>query len=215
MSLVGTIQEVATAIAKAGIGEEAFGNMSRAFDGITAKGLENTGALNRIGGVAKSLLRAGGAKEVASALNLQDVGDDAAKAVSDEIARLSKTKTGVGKIYGAAKKIAADPGSFGLDDEAIKSFTDMSKKYETFRSATTVKARDQALGELFGRTGKEGAGLGAVTSGFFGDPELGSARKLIVGGIYGGGALGLRTLSGGDLTHNARGENDIAGIPFV
>lgn len=34
-------------------------------------------------------------------------------------------------------------------------------------------------------------------------------------GTYAAGAIGLRVLSGGNLTHNNTGERDIAGIPFI
>lgn len=34
-------------------------------------------------------------------------------------------------------------------------------------------------------------------------------------GAYAAGAVGLRVLSGGNLTHNNTGERDIAGIPFI
>lgn len=34
-------------------------------------------------------------------------------------------------------------------------------------------------------------------------------------GTYAAGAVGLRVLSGGNLTHNNTGERDIAGIPFI
>lgn len=71
------------------------------------------------------------------------------------------------------------------------------------------------LRTLLGRTDKQkGLGFANLATGYFGDVEKGGMRAKAVGGAAMGGAVGLRFLQGGDLTHNARGENDIAGIPF-
>ena len=40
-------------------------------------------------------------------------------------------------------------------------------------------------------------------------------KKAARWGTYAAGAVGLRVLSGGSLTHNNTGERDIAGIPFI
>lgn len=40
-------------------------------------------------------------------------------------------------------------------------------------------------------------------------------KKAARWGTYAAGAVGLRVISGGTLTHNNTGERDIAGIPFI
>jgi hypothetical protein len=40
-------------------------------------------------------------------------------------------------------------------------------------------------------------------------------KKLARMGTYAAGSVGLRVISGGNLTHNNTGERDIAGIPFI
>ena len=41
------------------------------------------------------------------------------------------------------------------------------------------------------------------------------ARIGAAAGLYAGGAIGTRYLTGGTLTYNNEGESDIAGIPFI
>lgn len=48
-----------------------------------------------------------------------------------------------------------------------------------------------------------------------GDASTLAARAGVTAGAYGVGAVGLRYASGGNLTTNANGESDIAGIPFI
>lgn len=48
-----------------------------------------------------------------------------------------------------------------------------------------------------------------------GDASDLATRAGVTAGVYGAGAIGLRYMSGGNLTTNANGESDIAGIPFI
>lgn len=103
-------------------------------------------------------------------------------------------------------------------DSAIKNFHNVRSRaasgaYSGMSDLSQIMG-DTDLMKLAGREGKKNLGLGFITSGYFGDEANGAIRKKVALGGYAAGAIGLRTLQGGDLTHNARGENDIAGIPF-
>ena len=50
---------------------------------------------------------------------------------------------------------------------------------------------------------------------YYRDPEYGNKRKWATVGAVGAIGLGSRLATGGDLTHNGRGERDIVGIPFI
>lgn len=52
---------------------------------------------------------------------------------------------------------------------------------------------------------------------YFSNPDQTIKRQRIaaVAGTYAGVAVGARTLSGGNLTHDEYGQRDIAGIPFI
>ncbi len=78
-----------------------------------------------------------------------------------------------------------------------------------FTGGKTKKAASEYLGHKNGTFT-----IGESLEGYFGDPTYGDMRVKAGLAAYGGVALGARFLSGGDLTHNSRGENDIVGIPF-
>lgn len=56
---------------------------------------------------------------------------------------------------------------------------------------------------------------GDMAESYFGDSEYGTNRLIAAGGALAVGAVGLRYATGGDLTHNGAGQNDIVGIPFI
>ena len=85
----------------------------------------------------------------------------------------------------------------------------MGALYDSFRKGQI------SAGEALGRKAGEGLGVKGAISGFFGDADYGSTRIKAAIGAGAVGAIGTRYLSGGDLTHNSRGEKDIAGIPFI
>ena len=70
------------------------------------------------------------------------------------------------------------------------------------------------MAQYLGRE-KPGLGYSNVVKGYFGDEVYGKARRqtAIVGAA--GIGIGGRYLSGGNLTTNAQGERNIAGVPFI
>lgn len=107
----------------------------------------------------------------------------------------------------------------GIDTAgADKAFADSISKFKSegmgalyHKFNTGAISAEEALGRKVG----EGLGVKGTLSGFFGDAEYGSTRLKTTIGAGVAGAIGARYLSGGDLTHNSRGERDIAGIPFI
>ena len=57
--------------------------------------------------------------------------------------------------------------------------------------------------------------IGATLDGYFNDKTYGATRKKAALGAGAATAIGVRYLSGGNMTTNSMGERDIAGIPFV
>lgn len=144
-----------------------------------------------------------------------DIGDDAAATiqnVSKKIAELGKTSEGqkqfIEKING---ELSREGNLFNdISDDVIKSFKARMGSAGSVMNNVNATTTDYA--KVLGK--EKGGGLTAARLGLFADPELGKTRLGMTAGAYGAGAVGLRVLSGGDLTHNARGESDIAGIPF-
>ena len=64
-------------------------------------------------------------------------------------------------------------------------------------------------------TGKDKMGYINFAKGYFGDKQYGGTRIKTALGAGAATAVGVRYLSGGNLTTNAQGERDIAGIPFI
>lgn len=126
-----------------------------------------------------------------------------------------------------AKKVA---NTNGVSSEGIKkTFSKIDARAE--RADRAIEGFRGFVGDSMYSTGAdvayEAMGIGdvigsdkaldkakAAISGYFTDPENGKTRIKALAG-YGAGAIGLRYLSGGDLTHNNKGERDIAGIPFI
>jgi hypothetical protein len=76
----------------------------------------------------------------------------------------------------------------------------------------TVDSVNAALKDV---TGKDKMGYMRFAQGYFGDKTYGGTRIKTTLGAGAAAAVGIRYLSGGNLTTNARGEHDIAGIPFI
>ena len=138
--------------------------------------------------------------------------------ISNSLKEASKTlsKEGVTQdilenLHFAAKIASENPG---IDSTLLKSagqdFVDAYSKYKTYMADQSIENAEKFLG----REGK-GLGIGNTINAFFKDKQYGGMRFKTGLGAYAIGAIGMRYLSGGDLTHNARGERDIAGIPFV
>lgn len=82
-------------------------------------------------------------------------------------------------------------------------------------SGLNIDRNDSDFLKYIGREGKQGIGWGNTVKGYFGDVDYGSTRMQVAGGAYAVGAVGMRYLSGGNLTTAPNGEKNIAGIPFV
>lgn len=134
--------------------------------------------------------------------------------------------TGIGKeIVQAMDAKTAEELIGKLDDNFIGKISAIDGKSEALQTALTAyrEAQDIASSglneldkarKLMGRE-KPGLGIIGTAKGFYGDSEYGSTRlKATLAGAA-GVAVGGRLLSGGSLTTNARGEHDIAGIPFI
>lgn len=123
--------------------------------------------------------------------------DEAAK---DKDFNLSKfiTQTKLGSL---------DSGNASFK-QAQTAYIDKLKKYQTARATGNVE-------EFFGRKPGTGPGIGATLSGYFGDEVYGGTRTAVTLGGTAAGAVGMRYLSGGNLTTDAQGQRNIAGIPFI
>lgn len=107
--------------------------------------------------------------------------------------------------------------SLGKDKDKIDAYNLLKKYSDTDSSKMGIGADgtgDEAFQKFIGREGKTGLGFGSF-SGYFGDPELGSARTGVALTTMSGTGIALRTLQGGNLTTTAQGERNIAGIPFI
>lgn len=126
-------------------------------------------------------------------------------------------------LIGLADEISA--GGHTIQDEtfteAIKQYAEKADDFEKVFSMNKkgkLKAnKDVTASDVNQFLGKEGDELGFWTkySGFVHDEKYGTSRVVgAAAAMYGGGALTVRHLSGGNLTTNSRGEKDIAGIPL-
>lgn len=122
-----------------------------------------------------------------------------------------------GILEGAKSRSAADTARMMDDFISNKGFQDvLSAQDETIQKAVSeylAKDRGNAV-KYFGREAKGTVGVGSKIAGLVADPQYGGTRVKSGLAIAGGVAVGTRLLSGGSLTTNARGEHDIAGIPF-
>ena len=98
--------------------------------------------------------------------------------------------------------------------KAIEKYQKLMQNYQDFQNGSHT-LDNEALRAMYNRNDKPGIGYGNLAKGYFGDETYGGKR---VGTVLGAGAataVGVRYLSGGNLTTNAQGERDIAGIPFI
>lgn len=97
----------------------------------------------------------------------------------------------------------------------VKNDSSVAKKLLNFYE-NTDNGKKNVIDEASKYFGKENGkvGLKNIAAGYFLDQQYGKTRIAGAAAAYGGTALAVRTLSGGNLTTNARGERDIAGIPI-
>ncbi len=175
--------------------------------------------------IARSIVRQKEAAEFSPILSaLQNSGrtytDEAInelKGLAGTISRENLYKEALGE--GNTAGITVQQGAKKLDD--IDAYKDLIANYrDTTKGSGQLyndwyqhgQTKQLASAYLGHKNGKFTAG--ETFEGFFGDPDVGEIRQQAGLAAYGATALGVRFLSGGDLTHNSRGENDIAGIPF-
>ena len=98
--------------------------------------------------------------------------------------------------------------------KAIEKYQKLIQNYQNFQNGSHT-LDNAALRAMYNRSDKPGIGYGNLAKGYFGDEVNGGKRIRIVLGAGAATAVGVRYLSGGNLTTNAQGERDIAGIPFI
>lgn len=106
------------------------------------------------------------------------------------------------------------PGSKELAD-ATEQLTKLNGQMSGMRSAYKTGTIDSVNAAMKEVTGKDKMGYMNFAKGYFGDKQYGGTRIKTVLGAGAATAVGVRYLSGGNLTTNAQGEKDIAGIPFI
>lgn len=99
--------------------------------------------------------------------------------------------------------------------EALEQLTKMNTQLSGLQSTYKNGTMDSVNSALKEVTGKDKMGYLRFAQGYFGDKTYGSTRVKTAIGAYAAGAIGGRYASGGNLTSNAQGERDIAGIPFI
>lgn len=157
---------------------------------------------------------------------IEELADDsvlkkAYKEVSEEVAKdgkqssrkiMESIKGRVDNFDEVASGIAKDNKVF---KEAMEQYNKGNDALSKIRSkgmsqGDIVKTVAEYAGNENGKLGK-----GQLATGFFLDETHGKTRIATAAAAYGGGALAVRQLSGGNATHNANGERDIAGIPLI
>ena len=98
--------------------------------------------------------------------------------------------------------------------KAIEKYQKLIQNYQNFQNGSHT-LDNEALRAMYNRSDKPGIGYGNLAKGYFGDEVNGGKRIRTVLGAGAATAVGIRYLSGGNLTTNAQGERDIAGIPFI
>ena len=106
------------------------------------------------------------------------------------------------------------PGSKELAD-ATEQLTKLNSQMSGMRSAYKTGTIDSVNAAMKEVTGKDKMGYINFAKGYFGDKQYGGTRIKTVLGAGAATAVGVRYLSGGNLTTNTQGERDIAGIPFI
>lgn len=122
---------------------------------------------------------------------------------ADEFAQLQN------QGFKAAKTTASEG-----EAKALENYQKLIQNYQDFQNGSH-NLTDEALRSMYNRGDKAGIGYNNLAKGYFGDETYGGKR---IGTVLGAGVavgVGMRYLSGGNLTKNAQGERDIAGIPFI
>lgn len=101
--------------------------------------------------------------------------------------------------------------------EGNEKFAKALENYAPAKEAFEAYQSNGSAAKYFNKEALDSDGIGIKNTlkGYFKDPEVGATRTKATIGAAATGAVGVRYLSGGNLTTNAQGERDIAGIPFI
>lgn len=139
-----------------------------------------------------------------------NAGDEAAKRVIKKGERVSINNSkelseimGMGDVFAPLQ-----------DDAQQKAFATAIEGFRKHTGPDAVLSGDD-FQKFIGREGKQGLGAFNTARGYFGDEEYGATRLKTTLGAGAAAAVGMRYLSGGNLTTTAQGERNIAGIPFI
>lgn len=138
-----------------------------------------------------------------------DTMDDTNKALWGEIDKnLRKSGMSSADMMKGMESAVSELESKGAFKKALDDET-FAKALEEFKS----KQGKTPL-EYFGREAQGNLTVRQKLTGAVLDPEYGKTRLKAAAGGAAATAIGVRYLSGGNLTTNSRGEHDIAGIPI-
>lgn len=170
-----------------------------------------------------------------------DLGADSVNRLAMNVDRIQTSKSIIGKAVDAmseaqqkewgaiersitkgVKGTSADVVADKMDDflsvlTKDEKFMESARKNEAFTKALEEygkKDKSNAL-KYFGREAEGNIRVMDKLNGLTSDPQYGGTRIKTGLAAAGGTALAVRYLSGGNLTTNARGEHDIAGIPII
>lgn len=142
------------------------------------------------------------------------------RAKGDVATRLGKK---VSTNTNAMKELGNQMGAVGDDAEKLASLSSKMESLEGKNNA--LKDRIKIIGEKGFRGASVEDKAHMVGQGVLNyynpmaNPSISKGQMALrygaTAGAVGAGAIGTRYANGGDLTHNSKGEKDIAGIPFI
>lgn len=164
-----------------------------------AKAISQVGALD-FSGIGKAVsLNADNMGRVA-----KNVARNSSEALNTE-RRALKQMIEQGKFAAGSKELA----------DATEKLNTLTKQVTGLQGAYRTGTVDSVNAALKDVTGKDKMGYMRFAQGYFGDSKYGGTRIKTALGATAAAAVSTRYLSGGNLTTNAQGERDIAGIPFI
>ncbi len=193
------------------------------FNGLDLRATKDiTLAADKAAGLSERKIAKGGSIHAA---NLEDLARIKGTLTSGEIDTKNMGSYITDEI---AKKNKIDQATKDQINSALQTkfdkYSALDKKMSLFSSGSGTLDDEDLLAAL-GRKKNSGVGYSNLASAYFSNEtpanvdgeiieNIGTKRANVALGTYMGGAMAARFLSGGDLTHNSRGENDIVGIPM-
>lgn len=130
---------------------------------------------------------------------------------AEDVAKALKNNN-LDEIIGYADRVAKAEKNNDIYKAAIDKYNDKRILYEPFaKGGLSPEGEEIAAALYFGKEAGDGLGAFRTAQGFMANP---TRRNVAIAG-YATGVLAARTINGGSLTTNNRGERDIAGIPFI